>query len=91
MSKAEKSKNLGISQEDAARVMQEAEQKRVDACSMAIDIALQKYSCIIIPVTIIEGRQVSQRITIRVNPMPNQPPLTRIQTSEEMETQLGEE
>jgi len=50
-------------------MLRDEEQARAQACMKEVNAVLQKYNCAFVPVTVIRGNQMSQRVEIAAMPL----------------------
>lgn len=61
-----------VTPEQAAAILKQVEQDKIDACGDAIEIVLRKHDCIMEPQIIIRGTRIYAQMIIIANPAPNQ-------------------
>ena len=61
-----------VSPEQATAILKEAEQNRIDVCSMELERVLGKHNCIMEPQIIIRGTRIYAQMVVLSNPTPNQ-------------------
>lgn len=83
MSRSRSSKTPSkVTTEQAAAILKEAEQQKIEVCSMELEKVLSKHSCIMQPQVVIRGSQIIPQVIILSNPTPAQESTLKMQVPE---------
>lgn len=71
-----------VTTEQASAILREAEQQKIEVCSMELEKVLTKYGCIMQPQVVIRGSQIIPQVIILLNPTPAQESTLKMQIPE---------
>ena len=71
-----------VTTEQAAAILKEAEQQKIEVCSMELEKVLTKHGCIMQPQVVIRGSQIIPQVIILSNPTPAQESTLKMQVPE---------
>jgi hypothetical protein len=71
-----------VTPEQASAILKQAEQQKIEICSMELEKILSKHGCIMQPQVVIRGSQIIPQVIILLNPTPAQESTLKMQVPE---------